>query len=49
MLDLLFEPDQWPFRHLGGDRRAYIVPLTFGRGRICIGSRHDATGYRDGY
>lgn len=49
MFDILFEPETWPFRHLSNGRRAYVHPLTGGRGRICIGKATDASGYRDGY
>lgn len=39
----------FPFRNFGDDRRAYVAPLTFGRGRICVGDRHDDTGYQIAY
>lgn len=35
-------------RKVIGDRQAYVTPLTFGRGRICIGPI-DALSYEDGY
>lgn len=43
--------DTWqgmPRRRLTDGRQAVVAPLTYGRGRICVGAWDDC-GYRDGY
>lgn len=38
-----------PGRVTADGRRAYVVPLTYGRGRLCIGRADDNTGYDQAY
>jgi hypothetical protein len=36
-------------RLLPDGRRAYVMPLTYGRARLCVGKADDRIGYDDAY
>lgn len=36
-------------KRLPGDRVLALMPLTFGRGRLCVGRLDDQTGYDEGW